>query len=73
MRHTRNKQLEKLGIDCKDLNNVKMDDKRNPKLFWFDWHHQDHTFKWHREYGREFMPWGQNYISFGNVVRLVKF
>jgi hypothetical protein len=61
MRHTRNRQLEKLGIDCEDLNNIRMDDKRNPNMFWFSWHHQDPTFKWHRD----FEGWGENWVEFG--------
>lgn len=56
MRHTRNRQLIKLGIDG-DLNNIRIDEKRNPNSFWFSWHNLDPTFKWHREY---------NNVSYGN-------
>lgn len=72
MRHTRNRQLIKLGIDG-DLNNIRIDEKRNPNSFWFSWHHLDPTFKWHREYGLEWFPWGLNFIEFQGKVRLVKF
>lgn len=71
MRHTRTKQLIRLtgGKYWEYMPNVRIDEMR---VLLSDYE-LDKSFKWHREYGREFMPWGQNYISFGNVVRLVKF
>ncbi|PGM38525.1 hypothetical protein [Bacillus thuringiensis] len=57
MRYTRNRQLIKLGIDG-DLNNIRIDEKRNPNSFWFNWHNLDPTFKWHRDFH------GMNIVSF---------
>jgi len=71
MRHTRNRQIfnsKQKVLLGKYNKNYPIKTVRERMIYTLD-----PTFKWHREYGREIMPWGQNYISFGNVVRLVKF
>ena len=68
-RHTRNRQLRKINSFMASPFTLTIEDSK--KHIWDDT--LDKSFKWHREYGKEFTPWGYNYISFGNVIRLVKF
>lgn len=71
MRYTRTKQLESLtgGKYWRYMPNVRIDEMR---VILSDYE-LDKSFKWHREYGREFTPWGYNFIEFQGKVRLVKF
>ena len=71
MRYTRNRQLNKAykTNEFTGDKNFPMKEYQKHSFGLF----LDESFKWHREYGKDYLPRGQNFISYGNVVRLVKF